>query len=128
MSKRECWMYQPVGACNLTPGNNPRGRIGSLMANDEGEPQGEGAVAACAIVRLPPTLGVMSSVPTQPGWYWFQRDAKSRAIMLEVRMTKGTGRSTVVNLNGPCHSPSPLSGSAVYPPLPDIPPSVYAAL
>jgi hypothetical protein len=28
-------------------------------------------------------------IPTQPGWYWFQPETTSRALMVDVRVTNG---------------------------------------
>ena len=30
------------------------------------------------------------ATPTHPGWYWFQPETVSRALMVEERMTNGT--------------------------------------
>jgi hypothetical protein len=73
----------------------------------------------CAVVRLPPTLRFMSSVPTQPGWYWFQPETTSRALMVEVRLTNGeltvwwpNDDQPVANLNEHWRGPIPPSSGA----------------
>ena len=59
---------------------------------------------------------IETDLPTNPGCYWFQHDAKSRAIMLEVRMTNGTltvwwpnKDQPIANLNGHWRGPIPPS-------------------
>lgn len=57
-------------------------------------------------------------LPTKPGLYWFQRDAMSKEIMLEVRLTNGAltvwwpnEDQPIVNLNGRWRGPIlPSSG------------------